>query len=314
LSPNGGETFVQGQNNVIQWSGITGTQSDIILTDVDGKRIGYVYSHLFMKGSSRQDLIYWDGNYVSSDGQFIGGANTAVKPGKYKIMVSSINGKVFDFSDAPFTIAAPTTATPSIKLLSPNGGEKLTTGQNYTITWSGVGSPEQVRILLYKGNALNIYETSTFGNIYGSIYFPPNSSSLALNITTGSDIGHYTWSIPANLATGDDYRIRIDLCEATGYCAISDQSDAPFTITVASAVTSPIISCDITAKAILNAVGSCSKLDSNKYPNVYKACCSVVTRETLLEILEKALQDGRIDENEKMDLLGALDRYLSARG
>ena len=70
--------------------------------------------------------------------------------------------------------------------------------------------------------------------------------------------------------------------------------------------------CDQTAKAIVDASGGCSNIDSTLYKNVYNACCTVVTKAGLLQMLNDALADGVLSNTEKLSLLGALDRYLSA--
>ncbi len=69
--------------------------------------------------------------------------------------------------------------------------------------------------------------------------------------------------------------------------------------------------CDITAQAVIKAVGGCSKLNPNDSPNAYAACCKIVTKESILQILDSAMQDGVISTDEKSLLLNALDAYLS---
>ena len=71
------------------------------------------------------------------------------------------------------------------------------------------------------------------------------------------------------------------------------------------------IVCDATAQAVIKAVGGCSKLNPNDSPNAYTACCKVVTKESILKILDSAMQDGVISNDEKSLLLNALDAYLS---
>lgn len=68
--------------------------------------------------------------------------------------------------------------------------------------------------------------------------------------------------------------------------------------------------CDVTAKAIVDSVGGCSVIDQTKYSNIYRACCTKVTKETLLSMLNKYLDDGVISDTEKSNLLTALNSYL----
>jgi hypothetical protein len=72
-----------------------------------------------------------------------------------------------------------------------------------------------------------------------------------------------------------------------------------------------IAACDATSQAVVNAAGGCGKIDSSLYKHVYSACCSVITKESLLQILDAALADGVLDKTEKLSLLNALDTYLS---
>ena len=70
------------------------------------------------------------------------------------------------------------------------------------------------------------------------------------------------------------------------------------------------VSCDQTAQAIVTAAGGCSDISANTYPNIYNACCSVVTKDTLLKALNDALVDG-MTQNDKSNLLNLLNKYLS---
>ena len=69
-------------------------------------------------------------------------------------------------------------------------------------------------------------------------------------------------------------------------------------------------SCDSTATAIVNAAGGCSNIDSATYPNVYAACCRVITKDILLQLLDTALGHG-MTGTDKESLLDALNSYLS---
>lgn len=68
--------------------------------------------------------------------------------------------------------------------------------------------------------------------------------------------------------------------------------------------------CDSLSKSIVDAVGGCSTIDQTKYSNIYQACCTKVTKETLLSMLNSYLGDGVIDSSEKTALLTALNSYL----
>ena len=75
--------------------------------------------------------------------------------------------------------------------------------KTYTITWSGF-TGSKVRIELIKGNVVR----STIAN------------------STAND-GYHSWSIPKNLQTGSDYKIRVTSVENS---SVNDISDFDFTI------------------------------------------------------------------------------------
>jgi hypothetical protein len=101
------------------------------------------------------------------------------------------------------TVAADSTIT----VTSPNGGETLTRGAVVPIKWSYTGSPgANVKIELYNGTTL--------------------SSTIASS--TSLTVGSYNWAIPSTQALGSNYKIKVT---STTNSAISDTSDAPFTIT-----------------------------------------------------------------------------------
>ncbi len=112
------------------------------------------------------------------------------------------------------------TVTPSITVLSPNGGESLTAGGNYTIRWNSTN-------LGALNVNINLSDTTSW------------SMSIANNV---SNSGSYAWPIPTSIIggyfNGNQYKISIttnDCCKPTA----SDSSDAPFSIVAASTVTKP---------------------------------------------------------------------------
>ena len=130
---------------------------------------------------------------------------------KVKIMSATVNTgaatQVFDFSDANFAIAA----TP-LTVLTPNGGENWYGGGIYTIRWIDAVA-EYVRIELWKGGAMN-------------------------SVISNSAIGPFNWAIPAAIAAGSDYKVKVIALTSAGNFDYSDNiftiSQAPFIM-----VTSP---------------------------------------------------------------------------
>ena len=142
-------------------------------------------------------------SFVTNTGTFNWNVPATFQNGNdYRVKISSCTGTpVTDESDADFSISGGSGTT--ITIVNPNGGETWIAGTSNTITWTSdvLGN---VRIALLKNGAL-----------YTTI-----ASSV-------SNTGNFTWNIPAGLAAGTDYKIRIS--KATN-SQILDVSDAPFAI------------------------------------------------------------------------------------
>jgi hypothetical protein len=120
---------------------------------------------------------------------------------KVKIMVPLNSGTtttVYDFSDANFTIG-----NQCLILLVPNGGEVWYGGGTYVIKWIDCIA-ENIRIELWKGGVYN---------------------SLICQSANGS----YTWTIPAAIVAGNDYKVKI-IGGTNSSGGNFDFSDANFTI------------------------------------------------------------------------------------
>jgi surface antigen len=116
ISPNGGEKWPMGSIQTIRWSstGVTGN------VRIDLSRNG---------GSSWETIIPYTANDGSEAWIVTGPATTQAR-----IRVVSLSDPtIFDMSDGNFTISS---GTPSIRVISPNGGEVWRVGSTQTITWT----------------------------------------------------------------------------------------------------------------------------------------------------------------------------------
>ncbi|MCF8457826.1 MAG: hypothetical protein K9H62_18005 [Bacteroidales bacterium] len=190
-SPNGGEVLSPGSSHYITWT-TTGTVGnlELYLSTDSGSTWGYIDDNVFNDG-----IYEWT---VPS---------SATTSALIKINEAG-NPTIADQSDSTFEISA--MASNAITVQTPNGGETLTGGSNYTITWSWTG---------------------TF--IYAEIYYSTNggTSWSYVDDFTAND-GIYLWNV-ANIATTNGL---IKVQEA-GNSSVFDVSDAPFTI---SAITNSI--------------------------------------------------------------------------
>ncbi len=120
-----------------------------------------------------------------------------------------INAQAGNSNIVYFTVTAPTnTSTPTIKVLSPNGGENITTGVPTIVSWrsSNIGFGASVGIELYKNG---VYQ-----------------EQIAFNQPVN---GSYTWTPSSKIISGLDYKIRV--LQAYEPNVTHDDSDSFFTIT-----------------------------------------------------------------------------------
>jgi hypothetical protein len=107
--------------------------------------------------------------------------------------------------------SAPVSTTPSIKVLSPNGGENIISGRQYSIIWKNNDASMKVNILLERYDQNNNLVVST-------------SIAQAVDNT-----GTYNWNTIA-LDPGPKNKIRITGASGTGTPKPEDSSDGYFTI------------------------------------------------------------------------------------
>ena len=114
----------------------------------------------------------------------------------------------FTFGEAPQPPPPPPTPAP-LKLLWPNGGEQLASHVVRTLSWTMDGV-----------DSVNL----EYSLDDGATWMP-----LAENVQAGSPgYGHYTWVVPSVPATTTKARVRVSDATAP---SISDESDAPFSVT-----------------------------------------------------------------------------------
>jgi len=95
------------------------------------------------------------------------------------------------------------TASPFVKVLTPNGGEDVYKDSTYIIRWQ-TNSSDTVNIDLIEGDVTN---------------------SIADSVVSGTDA--FLWQVPANLSVGNDYKIKIS---SISNPVLSDTSDNNFNV------------------------------------------------------------------------------------
>jgi hypothetical protein len=194
LAPNGGESWARGSRQTIRWSaaGNAGTQLKILLLR-DG------LTALTIARSAPM-----------AAGEFSWTVPTSLAKGnRYRLrIVSRQQPELRDDSDGPFSIGM---APPGsrLDLAAPNGGESWPRGSSQQVRWTYAGQPgTQVNLVLLRAGRV--------------------LQTIALRAPLGADgAGSFSWAIPAGLAAGRDYALRI---RSSAYPDCRDQSAAPFAI------------------------------------------------------------------------------------
>ncbi|MCH7974504.1 MAG: hypothetical protein IH949_11595, partial [Bacteroidetes bacterium] len=160
---------------------------------------------LYKSGSFDSQII----SSTASDGSYTWNIPLGTVPGSdYTVRISSVvNGVILDESDGSFTIKSFVTVN------TPNGAESWLAGTTQNITWTD-NFTENVKIDLLKGG---VFDTLIIAS-------------------TPSD-GTFAWNIPAGLAAGLDYRVKITSIDNA---IVTDTSDADFEIfTAGISISSP---------------------------------------------------------------------------
>ena len=191
LSPNGGEKWEAGKTYEIRWNS---TGVDTVMIELNKGNQGYWH------------LAY---NLPASLGRYTWKIpDTQILGDNYKIkVIGQGNGAgIEDTSDNYFSIVPPT--TPSIHVLSPNGGEKWEAGKIYEITWASAGIDKVAICVNYGGGCLELGGISTTG--------------------IDASLGKFSWWIDPNAPyiPGGNLKIRVYDVRKT----IFDESDDYFSI------------------------------------------------------------------------------------
>ncbi len=198
ISPNGGERWMTGQTYDIIWDCPDEAEVDMVDIFIKDKRVSdeWITPIKSLIKCSLEKYSWKIGDISSGENCF-------------KIQLRHVAGSqpLIDESDNYFSIVE---ATPSITVLSPNGGERWVTGQTYDITWESTGI-EKINIWL------NAKDNTT--------------ESIDIAILDAS-LGKYSYAIPSFVTPGD---YKISILTAKGYSPyVYDYSDDYFSILLAT--------------------------------------------------------------------------------
>ena len=201
LTPNGGEVIRAGSRFRIQWQSSDDLQvaSHDLLLSLDGLKS---FAPLPDAAGQKTSGLPGDQQFFDWEVPF----DLQTTQGRVCVRARDVAGnELQDCNDANFTILQ---VQPSVRVLSPNGGEILTGGSRVTIRWTvSDGIVEQEILLSLDGGA-----------------------SFPLTIASGlsGSAQSFDWTVPTTLSTRQG-RIRVIAQDAAGRIA-TDDSDGDFII------------------------------------------------------------------------------------
>jgi hypothetical protein len=194
LKPNGGEVIPSGGSYTIEWTAIAKAEKFSLLYSMDKVTANDVIgtTHAW------NPVPVPPGNKTSCYVKVIGYSSTNVKVGE-------------DKSDKPFAIGV-------VRLLTPNGGEVLRTGDPYTIQWEINGTKSDV-------TKVNLYYTTNGGASYALIESIPT-----VDPGTRPWVDSYQWTkVPTPSTNMANCYVKVVAYSGSTVVG-SDRSDKPFTI------------------------------------------------------------------------------------
>jgi hypothetical protein len=192
ITPNGGENLILNNSYKITWKAVNIKGTLDITLSRNGVNVGTIAALI------NPTL----GTYTWVVGKYKGG--TAPTGAGYKVVIKVTGKNISDNSDAAFTIIPP----PPLRIIAPNGGEKLISGKIFKITWKSSNVKGTVDIILLRKGAqlgkiasginpaLNLYNWTVGKYIGGTAPVGAGYSILIKGKTTNvSDASDNTFSI-----------------------------------------------------------------------------------------------------------------------
>jgi hypothetical protein len=196
LQPNGGETLTSGTVYMMKWK--IGTINPVAKENLYYTEDGGDSWKLITSRTGSADTYPWEVPWVTST------KNSC----KIKVELLDVNGRVVgaDKSDKFFTIQP--FNPPPVMVTSPNGGQTLTSGEKYSITWETNGVPNVAKAVLF---------------------YTVDSGTTWTKITalTGNP-GMCSWTLPT--VTSQTCKVKVVLKDALGTALGTDVSDGNFSM------------------------------------------------------------------------------------
>jgi hypothetical protein len=214
VSPNDGGSFNIGEPMEIVWNAESTTNPFKITLWQNNSPAGLIADNV-TAGNGRR-TYNWERIGTLADRTALAGEGYKIKIKEKRSSASCISRTTFSLITG-FQRMNPNTPTdasrsnrfPSVKVLSPNGGETLQRGGEYLLKWEAVENFGRPRIIIKKGNSIEM-------NI-------PPERVFATKTRAG---WHLTWIISNEISGGGNYRFRVENSNGR----LWDESDGPFKV------------------------------------------------------------------------------------
>jgi hypothetical protein len=202
IQPNGGEQWVRGAQYVVSWTGNLGTETYDLYLDHYNANNHKDHTYPIVTNVPASTYVW-----TINGSQMLGS--------HYKVRITGhTHSTIVDTSDAYFSIVDMPQGG-KITVIQPNGGESWERGKPYLISWTMENMPAGETYDIY----LHHYDgTDTYDNAHSYL--------IQSNVAPST----YTWTIPSNNITGNNFRIYI---RGHQHPAVKDSSDNYFHITMA---------------------------------------------------------------------------------
>ncbi len=237
ISPDGGDSFNVGDKIAVKWeSGNLPTGDDFCISlrhselgvginltgsiKDDGLENVYITQEVMEKFKENFSANNFPINKINGD-YYINIHYPCYNGNQFRLSYNGNNYFSVSVDSKPFTVTYPEIITPSITVISPNGGESFVVGQSNKISWTG--GKTKVKIgLVYPDfrsensntdagsilgwielngfpNGSTIWDGITLKDLSGNkMYFNPGNGNYKIIAVTASDVGNYCTASPVN--------------------------------------------------------------------------------------------------------------------
>lgn len=215
VSPNGGEKWNAGETYNIVWTatGISKMKIYLLWDEADGSQSSKEIKSLDYAGSSIPDDNSYQYAWTIPSSQALL-TDYSIKVSDAGESAMGRTGIDYDSSDSKFSVVL----IPSVKVITPNGGENWQSGKTYEIKYSTAN----INSVALSGNVIAM-------SLCAIDLYQSGADRAVKSLAESYSFKNYNWTIPGDLEEGK-YKISVRCNEAGSVTAYADESDDYFTI------------------------------------------------------------------------------------